>query len=107
MAATKRARREFVTSINNNLFITVDDIKRYFNKLIESGETISFQYRGDPQVTIISLKATYNSFILGYETIKTMTYTEYVPYTISYKDILFNEVKILTDEGNLKKHEIK
>lgn len=100
------AKRVDVVKLGAHVFYSVPVTRAFFDELAASKERISVQQKGESAVVVLRIKNTYEHFALGYAEFVYYDKVERVPYTINYRDLMNNEVKLVTKEGKTKQYGI-
>lgn len=77
-------------------------VKHMFDTMKEDNETLLVEFRSDPLSLKVKVRETYDNFVLLEKRVVTYGESIWVPYTITYTDVISQEVHILGKKGSLK-----
>lgn len=99
-------KRVAVTKLGKHVFYSEEKTREFFDNLAQTHNKISVQHKGESAVVVLRISKTYDKFALGYSEFVYYDRVERVPYTINYRDVMNNEVKLVTKEGKTTQYGI-
>lgn len=81
---------------------TREHVKHLFEQLKANKESLIVQFKGDPLSLKLRVRRTYSNFVLLERRIVVSGVPTMVPYTISYSEVISQDVHVLGKEGSLK-----
>lgn len=77
-------------------------VKHMFDKMKEEGKPLIVNYHNDPLTIKVRVKQTYGNFVLLVKRVITDTGVGEIPFTISYAEVIAQDVKIKGKERKLQ-----
>jgi hypothetical protein len=86
------------TKIGDVIVRTYSDAHKVLKKLLEDGNPVITQFRGEVKVSVVTLQGVTDRFAWGYTLSEDEWNTNKIPVVIQFSDLISYDVKLTTSE---------